>query len=257
MFRITFLGTADGMGEPNRDNTYFLVQHLPGATAYLVDCGGAPWSKLAKTGVRPDDLMAVFVTHAHPDHLYGLPALVQSLWLAGRKTPLQIVCPVGVEGTVRGLLNLFDLFTKPGMFPIEIKEQPLEVQSPVIVGGGLSITTFPALHGVPTIGLIFTESGIRGKVNLVYSADTAYNPLLENLANQATCLIHECSGLEQAVGHHSSFNDVVRLVKKTNPKQVVLVHLAEGEDYENGVNQVRMPNTRFILAEDGMSLRIS
>lgn len=257
MFRITFFGTGNGLSYPNRENTFFLVQHLPGATAYLVDCGGSPWAKLVKAGLTPENLGAILITHAHPDHIYGLPSLVQSLWLAGRTKPLPIYCPAGAEKTVRGLLDLFDLPRKPNMYEIQIQEQSLEGETPAVSSGGLGISTFPALHGIPTMGMVFNESGAQGTVKVVYSADTVYNPLLETVAKGATCLIHECNGAERAIGQHSSLHDVVRLMEKTHPQQVVLVHLTEGEDYDKLLKHYNLKQPEFVIAEDGMSLRIS
>ncbi|QGG49279.1 MBL fold metallo-hydrolase [Heliorestis convoluta] len=257
MFRITFFGTGNGLSYPNRENTFFLVQHLPNNSAYLVDCGGSPWVKLVKAGVGPEDLKALLITHGHADHTYGLPALIQSLWLAGRKSPLSIYCPTGAEKIIKGLLELFDLPAKPNMYEIIIQEQPLERETLALRDGGLQITTFPALHGIPTMGMVFYDKKDHKTVNVVYSADTVYNPLLETLAKDASCLIHECNGADKAMGQHSSLHDVVRLMKKTVPEQVVLVHLTEGENYERLLQQYGLKQPEFVIAEDGMSLRIS
>ncbi|MTV48559.1 MBL fold metallo-hydrolase [Heliobacillus mobilis] len=257
MFRITFFGTGNGLSYPNRENTFFLVQHLPGGTSYLIDCGGSPWAKLVKTGVRPEELGALLITHAHPDHIYGLPALIQSLWLAGRTKPLPIYCPAGAKKTVVGLLELFDLPQKPNMFDIQITEQPLDGEVQAFTQGSLTVKTFPALHGIPTMGTAFYEATNKGQVKVIYSADTVYNPLLESLAKDATCLIHECNGADQAQGKHSSLHDVIRLKEQAQPHQVVLVHLTEGENYEQLMRQYELKQPYFMLAEDGMSLRVS
>ncbi|MBM7865192.1 MBL fold metallo-hydrolase [Heliobacterium gestii] len=262
MFRITFFGTGNGLSYPNRENTFFLAQHLPGGTAYLVDCGGAPWPKLVKAGVGPEELGAIVITHAHPDHSYGLPALIQSLWLAGRKKPLPIYCPAGARKIVQGLLDLFELPTKPKMFPIEFREQSLEPkETEAIREGSLTVSTFPAIHGIPTMGLSFLyeskDEPEKSPIKVVYSADTVYNPLLETVAMDAACLIHECNGAEEAAGKHSSLHDVVRLMEKTKPKQVVLVHLTEGEAYERLMAQYGLKQPRFMLADDGMSIRVT
>ncbi|ABZ82971.1 ribonuclease z, putative [Heliomicrobium modesticaldum Ice1] len=259
MFRITFFGTGNGLSYPNRENTFFLVQV---GKAYLVDCGGAPWPKLVKAGLRPDDLGAILITHGHPDHTYGLPALIQSLWLAGRKKLLPIYFPAGARGIVQGLLDLFELTTKPNMFPIAFREQPLEErETEALQDGSLTVSTFPAIHGIPTMGVSFLDESKEGleksPIKVVYSADTAYNPLLETVALEATCLIHECNGADKAAGKHSSLHDVARLMKKTNPKQVAIVHLTEGEGYERLMAQYGLAQPRFMIAEDGMSIRVA
>lgn len=257
MFRVTFFGTGNALGYVNRDHTSILIQHRPAGTAYLVDCCSAPWAKLQKAGVRADELAGIILTHAHVDHIYGLPILIQSLWLAGREKPMTVYCPEGAGRTVRGLVDLFDLTRKHNIFAIEVVEQSLDGESPLFSSGGLSVYTFPALHGVPTMGVRFQEQGDTRLINLVYSADTVYNPLLETVAKEATCLIHECTGASTTSGQHSTVHDVYKLIEKTNPRQVVLVHLTEGENYEGLLEQYGLTQPRVMIAEDGMSLHIT
>jgi glyoxylase-like metal-dependent hydrolase (beta-lactamase superfamily II) len=44
--------------------------------AVVVDCGGEPGAVLAELAARSLRLVAVLVTHLHPDHIRGVPALV-------------------------------------------------------------------------------------------------------------------------------------------------------------------------------------
>jgi len=44
--------------------------------------------KLRRAGVDPGALVAVVITHIHPDHAYGLPALIRNLSVLGRQAPL-------------------------------------------------------------------------------------------------------------------------------------------------------------------------
>ncbi|MCW2277384.1 MBL fold metallo-hydrolase [Heliophilum fasciatum] len=256
MFRITFFGTGNGMGDAQRESTFFLVQHERTNTTILVDVGGAPWSQLARVGVKADQLTALLLTHAHPDHIYGLPALIQSLWLAGRQTPLPVYCPQGAGATVTGLLDLFGLRHKPGIFAIEIQEQPLHGVTPLFTRDGITMQTFAARHGVPTMGFVCEaqRSGVAKRI--VYSADSEYNPELEVLAKHARCLIHECNAAQKAQGKHSSLLDVLDLMKKAAPQQVVLVHLTEGEDYQRVLHEHSLGVPQVIVASDSMTLMI-
>ena len=55
------------------------------------------------------EITHAFVTHTHPDHVYGLPALVQNLIILGRRAPLPVYCRVEHVDRLRALLQLFDL----------------------------------------------------------------------------------------------------------------------------------------------------
>ena len=72
-----------------------------------------------RAGVDMAHVRAVVLTHRHADHLYGLPMLVQGLWLSGRETALPIYGPAEALSVARELLELFDLVERPDMFILE------------------------------------------------------------------------------------------------------------------------------------------
>src|SRR3990172_2928514 len=90
--RLTFacLGSSGAAPSAERDTTALAVR--AGGSLCLVDVGGSPVKKLRRLAVDPLELSAVVVTHTHPDHVYGLPALVQSLVILGRHAPLPVYC---------------------------------------------------------------------------------------------------------------------------------------------------------------------
>jgi len=102
---FVFLGTSGSVPSAVRDTTSIVVVVPEGAL--LIDCGGSPVQKLRRAGVDPQALVSVVITHIHPDHSYGLPALVRNLAVLGRQAPLTIHCrPEHVE-PLRSLLSLF------------------------------------------------------------------------------------------------------------------------------------------------------
>ena len=54
-------------------------------------------------------IKGALITHTHPDHVYGLPALVQGLLILRRSTPLPIYCRIEHVELIRSLLDLFEL----------------------------------------------------------------------------------------------------------------------------------------------------
>src|SRR5262249_60583846 len=88
--RLAFacLGSSGAVPSAERDTTALAVR--AGGTVCLIDVGGSPVQKLRRVAVDPVDLAAVVVTHTHPDHVYGLPALVQNLIILGRRAPLPV-----------------------------------------------------------------------------------------------------------------------------------------------------------------------
>src|SRR5262245_45406414 len=173
---FTFLGSSGAVPSVTRDTTSLVFTGDDGAI--LVDCGGSPVQKLRRAGVDPLQLTHVVVTHMHPDHAYGLPALVHNLRQLGRVAPLGILCRAEHVDALRTLLGVFDLWQRPGMFPIELTAAGAATGAPGIVSGSLSLTTGPNAHGrMPNLAVrvevVANGAEHPGPRAVVYSSDTA------------------------------------------------------------------------------------
>lgn len=93
--RITFLGTSAGM--PSRERNVASVAVTIDGRTLLFDCGEATQHQLMKSGVRMGSIDAVFITHLHGDHLFGLPGLLASMSLNARSARLDVIGPEGLR----------------------------------------------------------------------------------------------------------------------------------------------------------------
>jgi ribonuclease Z len=160
-----------------RDTTALVL--CAGRTTCLVDVGGSPVQKLRRVGVDPVGLSAVVVTHTHPDHVYGLPALIQGLL---------IHCRVEHVGLVKGLLDLFGLChegLEVPILPVEPRQGVRVLETP-----DLQMTAAPNAHGSMPNLAVRADAGAR---SLVYSSDTRPCAEVETLARAATTLVHEAT----------------------------------------------------------------
>jgi ribonuclease BN (tRNA processing enzyme) len=114
---ITFLGTSDGLPSPDRHHASLLLRL--GDQTMLLDCGEPCSHTLKRMGFDFNALDAVVVTHAHSDHIAGLPMLIQSCWLEQRTRPLPVYLPPGVIQPLRDWLHTCFLFEE--LFPFTIK----------------------------------------------------------------------------------------------------------------------------------------
>lgn len=218
MPELIVLGTAASVPDTEHD-TVGLALRGPG-WAIVIDCGGSPLHKLARLGVEMELIRAVILTHRHADHLYGLPMLVQGLWLGGREDPLPVYGPAETLDVARNLLGLFTLDEREDMFTLEWHAIPRRESRRVLEVDGVEITSSPTKHGhVQTVALRF-EYTTNGR-SVVYSADTEPCRAVVRLAAGADILIHEATG--DHIGH-SSPAQAAEVAREAGVGRLVLTH---------------------------------
>jgi ribonuclease Z len=218
MAELIILGTAASVPDAEHD-TVGLALHGPG-WAVPIDCGGSPLHKLARFGVELGDIEAVVLTHSHADHIYGLPILVQGLWLGGREVPLTIHGPEETLGVARRALELYTLAGREGMFSIDWRPVSRREGVAVLELGEILITATPVAHRKRDTRAYRFEDTDSGR-SIVYSADTEPCPTLIRLAEGADILIHEATG--DSAGH-SSPAQAAKVAREAGVGQLVLIH---------------------------------
>jgi ribonuclease Z len=166
-------------------------------------------------------LSAVVVTHTHPDHVYGLPALIQCLLILGRTAPLPIHCRVEHVGLVKGLLDLFGLRDEGLELPIRPVEPGEGVR--VLETPDLVMTASPNAHGsMPNLAI---RVDARGR-SLVYSSDTRPCAAVEALARGATVLVHEATfARPNPAEWHSTAREAGAVARAAGVGRLYLAHV--------------------------------
>jgi ribonuclease Z len=192
-----------------------------GDTTCLVDVGGSPVQKLRRVGIDPVKLSAVVVTHTHPDHVYGLPALVQCLLILGRRMPLPIYCRAEHADVLRRLLDLFGLADEGLSVPVVPVEPRQGVR--VLETPGLVLTASPNAHGLMPNLAIRADAAGR---SLVYSSDTRPCAEVEALARGATVLIHEATfARPDPTQWHSTAREAGQVARAAGVRRLYLAHV--------------------------------
>jgi ribonuclease Z len=223
--RFVFLGTSGAVPSLERDTTSLVF--VGQDESILVDCGGSPVQKLLHAKVDPMSVGHVIITHIHPDHAYGLPSLVQNLFLMGRSAPLGIACREEHLEPLRALLSLFELLERPGMYPIAFDAVRARDGVPVASTRSFTVTASPNAHGrMPNLALRFDvrETGRA----VVYSSDTEPCDAVVTLARGADTLIHEATFAERGRGRfgaHSTASQAGAIAARAGVRRLILTHI--------------------------------
>lgn len=223
---FVFLGTAGAIPSPARDTTSLVVVAPEGAV--LIDCGGSPVARLRRAGVDPLALTHVLITHIHPDHAYGLPALLQNLLLLGRRHPLAVRCrPEHVE-PLRQLLSVFRLWERPGLFPLDLSGIALDEGARAFALGTLAVSTTPNDHGPMPNFAVRVDAGSADGRGVVYSSDTAPCDRVVALARGTHTLVHEATFPHRDRGRfgvHSTAREAGEVAARAGVRRLILTHI--------------------------------
>jgi ribonuclease Z len=240
------LGTAASVPDAEHDTVGYVLRGT--GWAVLIDCGGSPLYKLARLGIEREELVAVILTHGHADHIYGLPMLVQGLWLGGREAPLPIYGPGQTLDQAHQLLELFHLAEREDMFKIQWKQIPLRENRTVLSLHGIEITASPVIHASEDAVALRLDHPASGR-SLVYSSDTEPAPALIRLAAGANLLLHEAAG---GAAGHSSPAQAAEVAREAGVERLLLTHYPVVDtDLEQWRRQAAGQGVEVDLARDG------
>ena len=151
-FRVTILGSGSALPTPRRNpSAHVLNVH---EQFFLVDCGEGTQARLMSCGINPLKINAVFISHLHGDHVYGLFGLISTLGLTGRRTPLQIFAPRPFDEILAAHRRYFDT-----ELPYEIQWNEVRTRRSELIYENkvLEVRSVPLRHRVPAAGFLFRE----------------------------------------------------------------------------------------------------
>jgi ribonuclease BN (tRNA processing enzyme) len=233
---LCFLGTGNAFA-PQRYWSSFLLNDR-----YLFDCPPTALAHLKKIGRPPEDIRAVFISHFHGDHFFGLPFLLLEYGeLTPRSEDLFIVGPAQIQEKLEWMTEL----GFPGLLERSqgYRRHYLEVGDGT--SGEAAGVRFQALlvDHVSSLECFGYRVEIAGRA-VAYSGDALMGDALYKLADGADVFVVECSCWDQGCGPHLNPQDIRTLRKAISPSTVfVLTHLDAGEGDLRGLEGV-------VLAED-------
>lgn len=159
--KLTFLGTSSGTPTKLRNVSGYAISEEESKDWYLVDCGEGTQHQLLHLPLSLLTLRAIFITHVHGDHCYGLPGLLASASLTGRTEPLLVVAPKGVEEFYRALSEHTQLHVG-----YDLEFALPEDGELALMAKNTSVAAIKLSHRVESYGYQFTEDNIKANLDV-------------------------------------------------------------------------------------------
>jgi ribonuclease Z len=215
LMKIVFLGTGEAFDEELPNSSVLILSK----TNLLLDCGySVPrvlWS------FNPDEsfLDAIFISHKHADHYFGIPPILVRMKQQKREKPLKIICQDGMKRIIQEIIEYgYQGFLKEMEFELDFIEV---VGGQVIQLNEFELSFAPTIHSVDNLAVRVDN----GKNTLCYSGDGMFNQKTEKLYGKSDLLIHEALTLDERLIDHACITDLIEMAKRNSIKCLALIHL--------------------------------
>lgn len=158
---LFFFGTSSGKPTRSRNVAGAALSFATQTGWYLVDCGEGTQQQILRSPFSVHDLRAIFITHVHGDHCFGLPGLLASAALGNRREPLSIIAPRLLRDFIETSLRCTHL-----NLSFRLEFQDVETREEVFRDRGVEVTRHPLSHRVPSYAFRFVERGVKKKLNI-------------------------------------------------------------------------------------------
>jgi ribonuclease BN (tRNA processing enzyme) len=240
---VVLLGTGTPFPDPAASGPATAI--VVGPRVFLVDAGPGVERQLSAAHLTISGPEATFITHLHSDHTLGYPDLILTSWVMGRRQPLVVFGPPGLQHMTDELLAAY-------AEDIQIRTEGLEHETrdgyrvnvheihPGVVydSAGVRVTAIAVPHGSWrwAFGYRFDTPGRT----VVVSGDTRPSEALTEAARGADVLVHEVYPAstvrpESRPGgqdwprymraFHTSDSELGALAARAKPKLLVLSHI--------------------------------
>ena len=151
-FELTILGCGAAAPTPYFLTTSQLVNIHD--NLILIDCGEGTQLTLRKNKTKFQRIKSILISHMHADHTLGLPGLIASMNLLGRKSDLDIYGPEELEPMVRKVWHLTGTHIE---FEVHFHVTCSNASSIIIDERTFTVKSFPTKHRIPTCGFVISE----------------------------------------------------------------------------------------------------
>ncbi len=213
---VLSLGVGEAFDEDRSTNSHLVCS----TTKLLLDCGYSIPPQLWRQNFSPDFIDAIFISHHHADHYFGIPAIFARMWEDGRSKPLKIICASEVERMTRNLMEA-GYAGMSNQLPFRLEFVGATPEKTVSVNE-LTLRFAPTSHSVPNLA-VSVKSGDK---HICYSGDGVPSAAAEQMYCGADLLIHDTYRFEELPGGHAGIVPTIELCKRSQVKTLALTHIS-------------------------------
>ena len=216
--KLTFLGTAAGLPRKNQTCSSAMIE--TGGKYYIIDAGAPVVNKLLDMDKTIEDIEAVFVTHAHSDHLFGIIDLIRCVNIPKIFPKADIDYYLPEECVIAPIKNYF----KAAMGEIREDVNHFHVYSEGVVfeDENIRLTAIPTQHMKLSERPSYAFLAECEKKRILFTGDMSQNLKFDDFPR-----IAESEMLDAIVceGAHFDFDTLAPVLKKCKAKRVFFNHM--------------------------------
>lgn len=151
-FRVHILGCGSALPTLKHNPSSQIVEIR--GKCFMIDCGEGTQTQLRRSKIKFTRISAVFISHVHGDHCFGLIGMISTFGMLGRTAPLHIYAPAGFGNIMKMQI---DFFCKDLEYEVVFHDVDTNAKNIIYEDRSLTVETVPLSHRVPCCGFIFRE----------------------------------------------------------------------------------------------------
>ncbi len=151
-FKVHILGCGSALPTPKHFPSSQIVEMR--GKFFMVDCGEGTQLQIRRVRVGFNKIQAVFISHLHGDHCFGLIGMISTFGLLGRTAALHIYAPKELKPILDAQIALFcrDLGYDVEFHAVDTRKHQI-----IYEDHSLTVESLPLVHRMPTCGFLFRE----------------------------------------------------------------------------------------------------
>jgi ribonuclease BN (tRNA processing enzyme) len=160
----------------------------------------------------------IYISHAHADHIFGLPPLLGRMWEDGRTKPLVLMSQAAVLEKAAYLMELgYSGLPARFQYPIEFREVAPGVEADF---AGIRFRFAQTRHSITNLAVRMESNGH----SVCYSGDGDMTADSRALFQNADIVFHEAYSFEKSPVH-GEINEVLAMGGACGVRKLALMHV--------------------------------